>query len=144
MGGRTTFWAILAMLLLAGVDLLGAYLAKEFSIRPRWFVLVAGAASFVVLFAVYVKSLSVSEMWIVTFGWVVLLEVGVLVLDRVHFGTDISPRKWVLAGLLVCLQVAIMLPDGADEKATAPAGALVSESHRTQDNVPEQPVVTGA
>ncbi len=117
MGGRSTWWAVAAVVILAALDLLGAYLAKEFSMRPRAAVFAAGLATFAVLFVVYVKSLSVSDLWIVTFGWVVLIEVGVVLLERFHFGTTISPRKVVLAGILVIVQVTMMLPDSLFERS---------------------------
>lgn len=117
MSGRSIWWGIGTVVSLAGLDLLGAYLAKEFSVRPRWLIMAAGLAAFALLFFVYAKSLSVTDLWIVTFGWVVLLEVGVLILDRVRFGTHIPTHKIVLAGVIVILQVALMLP--APAKATA-------------------------
>ena len=56
------WWALAAVVVLAGLDLLGAYLAKEFSMRPRAAVFAAGLVTFAVLFVVYVKSLSVSDL----------------------------------------------------------------------------------
>lgn len=101
---------IIAVVALAGLDLAGAYLAKEFSVRPRWVVMVGGLLAFGLLFIVYVKSLAITDLWVVTFGWVVLLEVGVLVLDRLRFDTHIPPHKLALATMIVLLQVALMLP----------------------------------
>lgn len=110
MNARNLGWAICAVIVLAGLDLLGAFLAKEFSIRPRWIMMAGGVLAFALLFVVYVKSLSVSDLWVVTFGWVVLVEIGVLLLDRLRFDTDIPPHKLVLAGVIVLLQVLLMLP----------------------------------
>jgi hypothetical protein len=110
MGGRGTGWGIAAVVALAAIDLTGAWLAKEFSARPRPVVLGAGLASFLVLFAVYVVSLRYLDLWAATFGWVVALEIGVLLLDRLRFATPIPTHKLVLAGLIVVLQVALMLP----------------------------------
>jgi hypothetical protein len=77
-------------------------------------VLGAGLASFLVLFGVYVVSLRYLDLWAATFGWVVALEIGVLLLDRLRFSTPIPTHKLVLAGLIIVLQVALMLPgDGA-------------------------------
>ncbi|MEO6124940.1 MAG: hypothetical protein ABIR32_14645 [Ilumatobacteraceae bacterium] len=110
MGVRNAWLGVGAVVTLAGLDLLGAYLAKEFSVKPRWIVMVAGLAAFGLLFFVYVKSLALTDLWVVTFGWVVLLEVGVLVLDRLRFDTHIPTHKMVLAGMIVILQVGLMLP----------------------------------
>ncbi len=110
MNARNVWWGIGAIVTLAGLDLAGALLAKEFSIKPRWFILVFGLGAFALLFVVYVKSLSLTELWVVTFGWVVLLEVGVLLLDRFRFDTHIPPHKLALAAVIVLLQVALMWP----------------------------------
>lgn len=105
-------WGAIAIVILAALDLLAAFLAKEFSIRPRWVVFAGGIVAFAVLFVVYIKSLAVTELWIVTFGWVVLLEVGVLLVDRIHFGTSIPPYKYAVAALIVGLQIVLLLPLG--------------------------------
>ena len=110
MGNRSVWWAVGTIVVLAGLDLCGAYLAKEFSIRPRWMVYAGGLVAFGLLFVIYAKSLRVTELWIVTFGWVGLLEVGVLVIDRLQFGTTIPRHKLVLAAVIVSLQVVLMLP----------------------------------
>jgi hypothetical protein len=113
MSSRNVWLAFGAVVGLAGLDLLGAFLAKEFSLRPRSMVMIGGAITFVLLFVVYAKSLSIIDLWIVTFGWIVLLEVGVLLLDRFRFVTHIPPHKVAIAGLIVILQVALMLPGPA-------------------------------
>lgn len=105
-------WGGVAIVILAALDLLAAFLAKEFSIRPRWVVFAGGIVAFAVLFVVYIKSLAVTELWIVTFGWVVLLEIGVLLVDRIHFGTSIPTYKYVVAAMIVGLQIVLLLPLG--------------------------------
>ncbi len=120
---RNVLWGIGAVVTLAGLDLIGALLAKEFSIRPRWIVMAAGLFAFALLFFVYVKSLSITELWVVTFGWVVLLEVGVLMLDRFRFETHIPPHKLALAGLIIVLQIGLMLPHrGGDATGSTTPG----------------------
>jgi len=119
MGAKNVWWGLAAVVTLAGLDLLGAYLAKEFSVRPRWIIMIGGLVSFGMLFFVYVKSLSLTDLWVVTFGWVVLLEIGVLLLDRFRFGTHIPTHKMVLAGMIVMLQVALMLPSSAVAESAA-------------------------
>jgi hypothetical protein len=115
------WWALGAMGGLAALDLVGALLAKEYADRPRLAVLLAGIAVFALLFGLYTASMSVSDLWVVTFGWVVLLEVGVLLLDRFHFGTAISTRKLVLVCLLFVVQIALLLPDHHGEPSGRPA-----------------------
>ena len=113
MNSRNMWWAISAIVVLAGLDLVGAYLAKEFSVRPRWIVMAGGLLAFGLLFVVYVKSLAVTDLWAVTFGWVVVLEVGVLLVDRLRFDTHIPPHKMGLAAMIVVLQVVMMIPGPA-------------------------------
>lgn len=104
-----------AMLRLAGLDLLGALLAKEWTERHHaaWFL--AGLATFGLLFALYAASLRVAELSIVTLGWIVLLQVGLLLLDRFRYGVDLPPAKWAAVVLILLLQVYLVL--GPNEKS---------------------------
>jgi hypothetical protein len=119
MNVRNVVWAVFAISILAGLDLVGAYLAKEFALRPRWLILASGVVAFSLLFIVYVRSLRLTELWIVTFGWVVLLEVGVLLLDRFRFSTSIPVYKLVLAGIIVTLQVFLLVPSRSPKSSGA-------------------------
>jgi hypothetical protein len=65
----------------------------------------------------------VSELWLVTAGWITLLQVGVVLVDRFHYGATISARKWVLVAVLVVVQLALVLPDGHADAVAHPAGA---------------------
>ena len=63
------------------------------------------------VFLVYSRSLRYADLTTVTFGWVVLLELGVMVWERsrgVVFGTD----KLVALAALVALQAYLMLSPG--------------------------------
>jgi hypothetical protein len=106
--------ALGAMLALAGLDMVGAVLAKEWTLRgqPVWFV--AGLAAFGLLFAVYALSLHVAELSIVTMGWIVFLQVGLLVVDSVRYGVTFPPGKWAAIGVIVALQAYLVLaPNGS-------------------------------
>lgn len=120
------WWAITAMLGLAGLDLTGALLAKELAARPRLWMYALAIAMWVLVFVVYVWSIRYEDLWLITFGWITMLQVGVLLLDRFRFGTEVSGRRWLLAALLIVVQVAILLPDhhGGD----AAAGQVVVEA----------------
>ena len=103
-----------AMLALAGLDMVGAVLAKEWTLRsqPMWFV--AGLAAFALLFAVYALSLRVAELSIVTMGWIVFLQVGLLVIDTVRYGVTFPPGKWAAIGVILALQAYLVLaPNGS-------------------------------
>ena len=105
--------ALGAMLALAGLDMVGAVLAKEWTLRGQvvWFV--AGLAAFGLLFAVYALSLHVAELSIVTMGWIVFLQVGLLVVDSVRYGVTFPPGKWAAIGIILALQAYLVLaPNG--------------------------------
>ena len=53
----------------------------------------AGLATFGVLFAVYAASLKVAELSVVTFGWIVFLQVGIVLLDTLHYGVRCHPAN---------------------------------------------------
>ena len=101
--------AAVAMLLLGVVDLAGAYATKEAVVRrsPTW--AVAGVALFVLLFYVYASSLQYAELALVTLGWVVALQVGVLLLDQFRYGNALSADKWVAVAVILAAQVYLLL-----------------------------------
>ena len=95
--------ATLAMTVLAGLDLLGAVAAKERAERQNATAALLGVLAFVVLFWVYASALQYAELAVVTMGWIVLLQVGVVIVDRVHFGNMLPADK---IGALVIILVA--------------------------------------
>ena len=89
---------------------------------------VAGAALFVLLFWVYASSLQYAELALVTLGWVVALQVGVVLLDRFKYGVDLPTDKWVAVLVVLAAQAYLLLaPTGAapEEAEAAPAPAAV-------------------
>jgi hypothetical protein len=102
-----------AMLALAGLDFLGAMLAKEWVERHHPAYFLAGLLSFGILFAVYAASLKVAELSVVTFGWIVFLQAGLVILDRVRYGVELPPGKWVAIAAILILQAYLVLaPNG--------------------------------
>ncbi|MBA3852418.1 MAG: hypothetical protein H0X59_08660 [Chloroflexi bacterium] len=108
--------SLAAMLALAGLDFVGALFAKEWAERQHAGFFLAGLLCFGVLFAVYAASLRVAELSVVTFGWIVFLQVGLLVLDRVRYGVELPPGKWVAIAVILVLQAYLVL---APNTATA-------------------------
>ena len=103
-----------AMILLAGLGLVGALLAKEWAERHHaaWFV--GGLLTFGVLFAVYAASLRLAELSVVTFGWIVFLQVGLLLCDRLRYGVELPPAKLVAIAAILALQAYLVLaPNGS-------------------------------
>jgi hypothetical protein len=72
--------------------------------------MVAGIAAFGVLFIVYGKSLDYAELSTVTFGWIVLVQVGVVVIDRLD-GVGIPSSRMAAMGAIVALQTYITISD---------------------------------
>jgi hypothetical protein len=98
-----------AMLVLAVLDFAGAVAAKEWADggSARW--LFAGVAAFLLLFYVYAASLQYAALATVTMGWIVLLQVGLLVLDHMRYGVALPPARWVAVGLILVLQAYLVL-----------------------------------
>lgn len=111
------------MLILALLDFVGAVFAKEWADtrHPGWFVL--GLASFGILFVFYASSLRTAELSIVTIGWVVFLQVGLVLYERFRFGATLSPAKWAAIILILALQAYLVLVpnDSGDEATASPA-----------------------
>ena len=101
--------ATLAMVLLALLDGVGAVFAKQWVTTGSRGSFLAGGFAFLVLFWVYGSSLRYAELSTVTFGWIVLLQVGLLCADHFHYGVHISVDKWLAAAGIVVLQAYLLL-----------------------------------
>lgn len=115
--------AVTAMLLLAGLDLAGAFAAKEAVARRSWPLAAAGVALFLLLFWVYASSLAYVDLGPVTLGWVVLLQVGVLLLDRFRYGVALPRGAWVAVALLLAAQAYLLLAPASP----APGASLAED-----------------
>ena len=100
---RSVVPVIAAMIALAGLDLLGAMFARSWADHRSIVSMIGGIVAFGFLFVVYGKSLDYVELSTVTIGWVVLLQVGVMVLDRLD-GVVISTPRLGAMGLILILQ----------------------------------------
>jgi hypothetical protein len=114
--------ATIAMVCLAGLDLLGALFAKEWADNGSVRALVLGAGAFLVLFWVYASSLRYAELALVTTGWVVMLQVGLVLIDRWRYGVELPTGKWVAIGVVLVAQAYLVLAPSA-ERAASVAGA---------------------
>lgn len=111
-------WAVgaVAMLALAALDLVGALAAKEWASSARPVALLLGVAAFLVLFWVYASALQYAELALVTMGWIVILQVGLLVIDRLQYGVHLAPGKWVAVGVILVAQGYLLLgPSGGTD-----------------------------
>ena len=115
--------ATLAMVLLAGLDLVGALFAKEWAENGSIRALVLGAGAFVVLFWVYASSLKYAELALVTMGWVVMLQVGLVLIDRWRYGVELPHGKWIAIGVVLLAQGYLVLAPGVERAATVAGSA---------------------
>lgn len=104
-----------AMVVLAGLDFGGALLAKHWADNGNRLSFLIGLTLFVVLFVVYAASLKTAELSIVTMGWVVLLQVGLILVDRLHYNVSISAEKWAAIVVILLLQAYLILDPFADK-----------------------------
>ena len=116
--------SVSAMIALALLDFIGAVFAKEWADtrQPLWFV--AGLLTFMGLFVFYAISLKTAELSIVTIGWVVFLQVGLLLYERIRYGADLPPLKWVAIVLILALQAyLVLIPNDTGASAVAAESA---------------------
>lgn len=119
--------AAIAMVLLAALDLAGSMAAKEAVERRSLGLALTGAALFLAVFWVYISSLEVAELSAVTFGWVVILQVGVVLLDRFRYGVIPAPGTWLAIAILLAAQAYLIMAPGARPSSEIATGAAVSE-----------------
>jgi hypothetical protein len=103
---------VAAILALAGLDLLGAFFAAEWAAHRSIAPLVAGLTTFFALFLVYAVSLRVADLVVVTFGWVVVLQAGVVLLAVLRYGTHYSLDVWGVLIMLLGAQTYLILRTG--------------------------------
>ncbi|GAA3396456.1 hypothetical protein [Cryptosporangium minutisporangium] len=111
---------IAAMVALAGLDLIGSYCAMRYMDNGHQLWWSAGAIAFLGLFGVYAASLQWAELGTVTLGWIVLLQVGVLVMDRVENGVVVPAGKWAAMAVIFALMTYMILaPNGKSAKSAS-------------------------
>jgi hypothetical protein len=89
--------------LLAAVDFLLGLVAKSWSGSGSAPLLTLGLALSAVLFWLYGISLRHGHLSSITLGWVVVLTVADLLVDRFQFGVQLPPSKWLAAAGAVVL-----------------------------------------
>jgi hypothetical protein len=97
------------MVALAALDLGGAVLARRYLENRSWLVLGVGCGAFAVLFVVYAHGLRYAELTTITFGWVVLLQIGVIVIDHLDRGAALPTDRVLVIGSLLALQAYLVV-----------------------------------
>lgn len=72
-----------------------------------WFA--AGIVAFGVLFTVYAVSLKTAELSLVTIGWVVFLQVGLVLYERFRYGANLPAGNWAAIAVILALQACLVL-----------------------------------
>lgn len=104
---------LLAAALLAALDMAGAVAAKRWATSGSTLWFLGGVALFAVLFWTYGSALQYAELSIVTMGWIVMLQVGLLVLDRVQNAVVLSSGQWLaVVGILALQGYLVLGPTG--------------------------------
>lgn len=96
--------AVSAMLVLAGLDVVGALLARRWAHGGSLLWFGAGVACFVMLFWVYGSSLRYADLVQVTFGWIVALQVGLMLIESLRSANAIPTGRWVAAVAIIVLE----------------------------------------
>jgi len=102
-----------SMAALAAIDLVGALFAKEYAERHRPVALALGVTSFVLLFGIYVVALRFAELSIVTMGWIVMLQIGVIALDQLRYGLHLDAKQWAAIVVIIVLQCYLIVSTSA-------------------------------
>ena len=137
--------ATVAMLLLAALDLGGAYAAKEAVVRRSGAYAALGAAAFLLLFWVYACSLQYADLAVVTLGWIVVLQVGVVFLNRWRYGVHLSAGAWVAVSLIIVAQAYLLFGQvSVGPSATDGPSAADGASARDDDGRPTELTTTPA
>jgi hypothetical protein len=77
---------------------------------------------FVLLFWVYASSLRYADLAPVTLGWVVVLQIGVVLLDRFRYQTPISRGQWAAVVAVIAAQAYLLLGGSDAGPAAADPG----------------------
>ncbi|MFN8096833.1 MAG: hypothetical protein U0Q21_00875 [Dermatophilaceae bacterium] len=105
--------ATVAMILLAGLDLVGAIAAKEWARTQSPVALASGIVTMIAVFWIYASALQYAELVVVTLGWIVLLQVALVAVDRIRYGAQPTGGQWVAIGVVLAAQGYLVLSSSA-------------------------------
>ena len=113
-GASTSPWVVVGIMVgLAMLDFMSSVLAKEWTIGRNPLTLVGGVCFSLALFGLYAFGLRFAELSTVTFGWVIGLQVSILLIERLRYGVELATGKWLaIIGILALQAYLILGPDG--------------------------------
>jgi hypothetical protein len=121
------------IVVLAGIDIAGGIVAKSWALGRSPWVFGAGVVLFVLLFWVYGMSLRHGELSTITIGWVVLVTLADMGLDRFYYDVHFPLSKWIAALAAVALLAYLLVGTDSPRESSrstsptiAPAAAPVS------------------
>lgn len=94
--------------LLAVIDVLGSIMAKEWSDRRHPWLFAVGAVCAIGLFVLFAVAVRYAEMSTVTLGWVVSMQVGLMLTEQFRYGIAHGVDRWVVVGAMITLQVYLL------------------------------------
>jgi hypothetical protein len=106
----------ITIVLLGVIDIVSGVVAKGWAgSNSRW-LLVGGCAMYVVMFWLHGLSLRVGQLSTITIGWVVMVTVANMTLDRFVYRVQFPIGKWLAAAAAVLLLVYLFA--GRNESTT--------------------------
>lgn len=126
------------IVVLAGIDIVGGIVAKSWALGRSPWAFAAGVVLFVLLFWVYGMSLRHGELSTITIGWVVLVTLADMGLDRFHYDVHFPLSKWLAAlGAVALLAYLLIDTDGSTDpsRSTSPPTSP-STTHTTAPSTP--------
>ncbi len=112
---------ILVVTLLVGVDLIGSVAIKEAGLRRSPALAFVGVLAFVCLALVLYLALQYAELTLVSLCWIVLVQVGVMLVDHFLYGVTPGNVQLLAIGVaLVALGVALLAPTREPAQPLAP------------------------
>lgn len=138
-GSPNTAIVVGLIALLAGLDFAGALLAKEWTVQHRPWQLAGAAVAFAALFVVFVAGLRYAELTVLTFGWIVGLQTGVVLVDRARYDVAFSRGRWVAVVAIVVLQGYLLLGSSTPKDVSEPTPRGRGQGHVMAIEEQDQP-----
>lgn len=129
------------MLALAALDFAGAVAAAEWVARRSTTMMVIGILAFVVLFWFYASALQYAELAVVTFGWIVFLQISIVLLDRFRYEVYLPTGKLIAIVIIIAAQAYLMLGSDGEPGTAQPEHRNISattEQHPTESARPRR------